>query len=276
MFCCSLSKPSQFFSVEPEVIVEPVQTYDYRHKPVCRIPLPQRPKWLTDALKNIREFQPLTTRHFEPIPRYDDWKYDDRRLYEDRKPAYQRGRHFEDNVKYSEERSNYPEKKGYGYENRKNIDRNFEDDEDYFDSANFGGKNKELFASQGNQFADDAEASDATDNRYGANKHDKKTGFARQGSTAEKADTVNLNPSRVTLIEDLLSPPGRYSRPSRIVIILRGPPGSGKTFLAKLIKDKEVKCLVSKLTLLKFVFVVFCVLFGGGFLNLISQSTVAK
>lgn len=42
------------------------------------------------------------------------------------------------------------------------------------------------------------------------------------------------------MIEDLLSPPGRKTRPPRLVIIMRGPPGSGKTFLAKLIKDKEV------------------------------------
>lgn len=46
--------------------------------------------------------------------------------------------------------------------------------------------------------------------------------------------------SPVTMIEDLLSPPGRNTRPPRLVIIMRGPPGSGKTFLAKLIKDKEV------------------------------------
>lgn len=46
--------------------------------------------------------------------------------------------------------------------------------------------------------------------------------------------------STVTMIEDLLIPPGRNSRPPRMAIILRGPPGSGKTFLAKLIKDKEV------------------------------------
>nr|CAD7412961.1 unnamed protein product [Timema cristinae] len=43
------------------------------------------------------------------------------------------------------------------------------------------------------------------------------------------------------LIDDLLSPPQRAARPARLVIILRGPPGSGKTFVAKLIKDKEVE-----------------------------------
>jgi len=36
-------------------------------------------------------------------------------------------------------------------------------------------------------------------------------------------------------------PGGREFRPRQIVIILRGFPGSGKTFLAKCIKDKEVE-----------------------------------
>jgi len=37
-------------------------------------------------------------------------------------------------------------------------------------------------------------------------------------------------------IETLLCPPGRPNRPSKIVIILRGLPGSGKSYVAKLIK----------------------------------------
>ncbi|KAF0300649.1 YLP motif-containing protein 1 [Amphibalanus amphitrite] len=41
-------------------------------------------------------------------------------------------------------------------------------------------------------------------------------------------------------VKDLLQPPGRLTRPSNLVIILRGPPGSGKTYTAKLIKDQEV------------------------------------
>ncbi|ESO90064.1 hypothetical protein LOTGIDRAFT_123812, partial [Lottia gigantea] len=41
-------------------------------------------------------------------------------------------------------------------------------------------------------------------------------------------------------VEDLLIKPGRLSRPSLIVVIVRGLPGSGKTYVSKLIRDKEV------------------------------------
>ncbi|XP_013114584.2 putative uncharacterized protein DDB_G0282133 isoform X1 [Stomoxys calcitrans] len=40
-------------------------------------------------------------------------------------------------------------------------------------------------------------------------------------------------------IEEILLPPGRETRPKKICIILRGPPGSGKSYVAKLIKEKE-------------------------------------
>eukprot|EP00079_Xenopus_tropicalis_P038124 XP_017951895.1 PREDICTED: YLP motif-containing protein 1 [Xenopus tropicalis] len=43
-------------------------------------------------------------------------------------------------------------------------------------------------------------------------------------------------------VDDLLKKPGRDSRPDRIVVIMRGLPGSGKTHVAKLIRDKEVEC----------------------------------
>ncbi|XP_076874241.1 uncharacterized protein ylpm1 isoform X2 [Brachyhypopomus gauderio] len=42
-------------------------------------------------------------------------------------------------------------------------------------------------------------------------------------------------------VEDLLKSPGRVNRPDRIVVIMRGLPGSGKSHLAKLIRDKEVE-----------------------------------
>ncbi|XP_044156162.1 YLP motif-containing protein 1 [Bufo gargarizans] len=43
-------------------------------------------------------------------------------------------------------------------------------------------------------------------------------------------------------VDDLLKKPGRGTRPERIVVIMRGLPGSGKTHVAKLIRDKEVEC----------------------------------
>lgn len=46
-----------------------------------------------------------------------------------------------------------------------------------------------------------------------------------------------------TMVDDLLCPPGRQNRPLKIAIILRGPPGSGKSFVAKLIKVHYNKCL---------------------------------
>ncbi|XP_060772170.1 YLP motif-containing protein 1 isoform X3 [Neoarius graeffei] len=42
-------------------------------------------------------------------------------------------------------------------------------------------------------------------------------------------------------VDDILKPPGRATRPDRIVVIMRGLPGSGKSHLAKLIRDKEVE-----------------------------------
>ncbi|KAK8750860.1 hypothetical protein OTU49_015030, partial [Cherax quadricarinatus] len=45
----------------------------------------------------------------------------------------------------------------------------------------------------------------------------------------------------VVTIDDLVSTPGRFMRPPKIAIILRGPPGSGKTTMAKMIKDREVE-----------------------------------
>jgi len=37
-------------------------------------------------------------------------------------------------------------------------------------------------------------------------------------------------------VDDLLAPPGRYSRPDHIVVIIRGPPGAGKTYVSRLLK----------------------------------------
>ena len=40
-------------------------------------------------------------------------------------------------------------------------------------------------------------------------------------------------------IDDLIQPPGRHVRPPKLVIIFRGLPGAGKTFIAKNVKGQE-------------------------------------
>jgi len=68
--------------------------------------------------------------------------------------------------------------------------------------------------------------------------------YSGGNATTPGSKNVSLNAStnppppryQTVLIEDILNQPGRMKRPSQIVIILRGLPGSGKTHVAKLIK----------------------------------------
>jgi YLP motif-containing protein 1 len=57
---------------------------------------------------------------------------------------------------------------------------------------------------------------------------------------SEDKSTKGINPPppryQTVLIEDILNQPGRLKRPPQIVVILRGLPGSGKSYIAKLIK----------------------------------------
>ncbi|XP_055632525.1 uncharacterized protein LOC129773002 isoform X2 [Toxorhynchites rutilus septentrionalis] len=50
-----------------------------------------------------------------------------------------------------------------------------------------------------------------------------------------------LPPVPIVHIDDLLLPPGRFKRPQRMCFIFRGLPGSGKSYLARMIKECEVK-----------------------------------
>lgn len=232
-------------SAEPEVIVEPIQTFDYRHKPVNRIPLPQRPQWLSETLRNVREFEPLLsmrpleqTRRFEwpydDRKRYDPY-YDDRRRYDyieprgDLRYSYEGRRSYEERRSYERSRSreidDFSENSRHGYSGRHEERRKHEDD--YPSSSSRSIKYEEKLPVRSDKYEE----------------RERKKVSEESASKSASMPTAGSN-SKVTLIEDILSPPGRFSRPARIVIILRGPPGSGKTTLAKLIKDKEVRKLV--------------------------------
>ncbi|CAG4961979.1 unnamed protein product [Colias eurytheme] len=60
-------------------------------------------------------------------------------------------------------------------------------------------------------------------------------------SNSKRKKEDDKQPKHVVMIDDLLETPGREMRPEKILIILRGPPGSGKSYLAKLIRDREAE-----------------------------------
>ena len=64
-------------------------------------------------------------------------------------------------------------------------------------------------------------------------------GFQVGRSSASPSPAV-VSRGKVVAVETLLTE-GRLSRPAKIVIILRGVPGAGKSHLARLIKEKEVE-----------------------------------
>ena len=68
--------------------------------------------------------------------------------------------------------------------------------------------------------------------------HGNKNREPREPMTVSKPATLS---GKCVMIDSILSAEGRASRPVKVVIILRGVPGCGKSHLAKLIKDKEVE-----------------------------------
>ena len=55
-----------------------------------------------------------------------------------------------------------------------------------------------------------------------------------------KPHTPELQGDKIT-IDDLIQKPGRNTRPPKLVIIFRGLPGSGKSFIARHVKNQEAE-----------------------------------
>ncbi|XP_060530266.1 YLP motif-containing protein 1-like isoform X2 [Cylas formicarius] len=206
---------------EPEIALEPIYMFDYRHKPVSRIPYPQRPRWLYDAVKNIRQFDPLGGGRFG---------------FEQRKPDFDKSRAFEADI-FERRPSRFETSERFSHPK----DNNYTNDREY----RVRYKEKRDFHKRGHE--NTLEFEELSDDDFDEQRPQKESGERARESPDLSHATNPANPeqgcqsSPVTPIEDLVNAPGRYNRPARIVIILRGPPGSGKTYLAKLIKDKEVE-----------------------------------
>lgn len=214
--------------------------FDYRHKSLNRIPLPQRPKWLSEAVRNMREFDPLASRMYDR--RLDGWRDMDRRNV----------MNYRDNRWMARPEQRVPPKEKPLYENRIPYEVREQNKRSEFKAAVY----KEVKRPQHNIFAkkteqqkreqkrddfeelsdDEMDWNNDSDGNEQNSKQDEKF-----GESTIKMPIPNMIPNNSVTIEDLVVSPGRYKRPPRLVIILRGPPGSGKTHLAKLIKDKEVQ-----------------------------------
>ena len=80
------------------------------------------------------------------------------------------------------------------------------------------------------------------DYSHGSQERGGRTGRQDQGRFNNTPSPAPAKPlGACVMIDSVLAAEGRMSRPPKIVIILRGVPGSGKSHLAKLIKDRELE-----------------------------------
>ncbi|GIY30612.1 hypothetical protein CDAR_461223 [Caerostris darwini] len=110
---------------------------------------------------------------------------------------------------------------------RENVDRDKRSKWDKSDSERNGSKDKSSQGSSQKKESDESRMSNEVPSHF-------KTPLPAFSNERESS-------AETALIEDLLFAPKRLNRPAQLVIILRGLPGSGKTYVAKLIKDKEIE-----------------------------------
>lgn len=258
--------------------------FDYRHKPLNRIPLTHRPIWLTESVKFIREFDPLGSRLFE---RSTVSTIDKIGWY----PSVDRPRTFERSSyqEYDREEMEMDRIRMDYARNSENHDRNHRehrlelDEKSRHDRNSYGNESNNKFKhkhdaiheidskrprldtdnKQENTEKDDDSSSNHIDEsglndvleelsdedmdweagerqKLNIQKDESRVSSRSNSPILSNPPNPTNNTSEIQIIEDIINPPGRFNRPPRIVIILRGPPGSGKTYLARLIKDKEV------------------------------------
>lgn len=222
-----------------EVTVEPTHMFDYRHTTLNRIPYTQRPTWLSECVRFIREFDPVAARMYDrPMERIDRFP-----------PARNRSYEETDRSNYDERRFERAERFENNFEDGDRVRRRSFDHDDKFDRRRSmddnTSRNVEKRSLDGKDGKVDIKESleDLSEDEmdWEAGERNK---FENKSRSASPLMSNPPNPStpvkEIATIDDVINPPGRFTRPPRIVIILRGPPGSGKTHLAKLIKDKEV------------------------------------
>ncbi|XP_053608288.1 YLP motif-containing protein 1-like isoform X4 [Plodia interpunctella] len=181
------------------------------------------------------------------VPPRDD--YNDRRYLDNRLPENNR---FDDRRRDERDFRNHDERDNRNRDerdrNRDDRDRNRRDDP-YKDRERDSFRDRERDRDRGRDNRDRnretrRSRSHERDNRKRARSKESPISIISDGSIHSKKskDFDDKNPRQhIVMIDDILEPPGRDMRPAKIVIILRGPPGSGKSYLAKLIRDREAE-----------------------------------
>ncbi|KAF7270560.1 hypothetical protein GWI33_016512 [Rhynchophorus ferrugineus] len=211
---------------EPEVSLDCIRMFDYRHKNVNRIPYPQRPAWFTASLGSIRQFDPLGAGRYSSV--YErEFSYRDRdesrpdKRFDTEKDYKSEGRSRGMDLGRRDIRSDdSPRNRDTRWKNRERHS-NVRDRPDKIPKPH---KPLDLEELSDGDWSED-------------NEHKEETSVSKDIIKVHTQD----RPVGIISLDQLIGTPGRFTRPPKIVIILRGPPGSGKTHLAKLIKDREVE-----------------------------------
>lgn len=206
----TLLNSNKHLDSEEEMFMEPAQTFDYCHSST-NVDKSLKEQWIPPA----RSYLPSYERYNEP---YRNTRTREYRNFDEQGIKY---------TKVYEDRGSGDRKhhdRSYRDEGRRDRDDRRSDKSKYDKYDSKSDRRKYV----GKMIDEDLE------NISGDDKFDDETDDDHKRIKTEDKMPI------VTMIEDLLSSPGREKRPPRLVIIMRGPPGSGKTFLAKLIKDKEV------------------------------------
>ncbi|CAH2041476.1 unnamed protein product, partial [Iphiclides podalirius] len=228
--------------------IEPVHVFDYNHKSketdykkkdfekeVDELFFRQPPKKELDDDGFVSEkfHRDLHYRDYEKKPR--DYTKEDYRQRVPLREEYVERRRYED--KYDDRKKDDSDK----YRRREDIYRDRE--KDWEKGRDRDEYNRDRYRDYRKDDNRNRSRSKEKENRK--RDHSKESDSDRGINTLKKAKATNKNDitlaKHIVMIDDILESPGREMRPDKIVIILRGLPGSGKSYLAKLIRDKEAE-----------------------------------
>nr|XP_033323339.1 uncharacterized protein LOC117218802 isoform X2 [Megalopta genalis] len=228
----------------------PVQCFDYGHgnlKPL----IPEGEVHPTKDFRNWEESEQNLKEYTEKIRRYEHYsgKPDNRRTGD-----YGHRRNSEDYIDDKKLERDYREKENYKAKEDRIFDHlsNKDQDSRYNKKANkerTRERNEQTQKETNKENKDEDRSKGNINWQENTNKNIVETKPPDTSVTDVQHNVVEPAPKTLelaktpncTMVDDLLCAPGRQNRPPKIAIILRGPPGSGKSFVAKLIKDKEVE-----------------------------------